>query len=127
MGYDAYLTSAGTPIGRRPSPTLLSGKSFHRSMVRGEVPKPAHQPGGAQPGGDALRRDARTTRHRSVAGLRDERLRSRQGEAWLTAAEAQVIEARIDMLEAVLRDLTDQVRGMQSSSWRGQGQSAVSG
>jgi uncharacterized protein YukE len=62
-----------------------------------------------------------------VAGPPDERLRSRQGEAWLTAAEAQVIEARIDMLEAVLRDLTDQVRGMQSSSWRGQGQSAVSG
>jgi hypothetical protein len=35
----------------------------------------------------------------------------------MTAAELRVLEARMDMLDAVLQDLIDQVRRTQPSGW----------
>jgi hypothetical protein len=45
----------------------------------------------------------------------------------MTAAELRVLEARMDMLDAVLQDLIDQVRRTQPSGWTDQRQRAVSG
>jgi len=45
----------------------------------------------------------------------------------MTAAELKVLEARMDMLDAVLQDLIDQVRRTQPSGWTDQRQRAVSG
>ena len=49
------------------------------------------------------------------------------GKGGMTAAELRVLEARMDMLDAVLQDLIDQVRRTQPSGWTDQRQRAVSG
>ena len=45
----------------------------------------------------------------------------------MTAAELRVLEARMDMLDAVLEDLIEQVRRMQLSGWTGLPSRRVSG
>jgi hypothetical protein len=45
----------------------------------------------------------------------------------MTAAEIRVLEARMDMLDAVLQDLIEQVRRMQLSGRTDRHQRAVSG
>jgi hypothetical protein len=45
----------------------------------------------------------------------------------MTADELRVLETRMDMLDAVLQDLIEQVRRMQLSGWTDQRRQAVSG
>jgi hypothetical protein len=45
----------------------------------------------------------------------------------MTVAELRVLEARMDMLDAVLQDLIEQLRRAQASGWTGQSRQAVSG
>lgn len=45
----------------------------------------------------------------------------------MTAAELRVLEARMDMLEAMLPDLIDQMRRTQPPAWTDQVRRAVSG
>jgi hypothetical protein len=94
-------------------------------MAPGEVLNTDSQSGAAPPGDETLRRNARTTRRKPAAGLRDEGHHPARADAWLTAAEARVLEARMDALEAVLRDLTEQLRRAQLPSGDGRGQRAA--
>jgi len=45
----------------------------------------------------------------------------------MTAAKLRVLETRMDMLDAVLQDLIEQMRRMQLSGWADQHRQAVSG
>ena len=45
----------------------------------------------------------------------------------MTAAELRVLEARMDLLDALLQDLIDQVRRFQLSGWTDQCRHTVSG
>jgi hypothetical protein len=45
----------------------------------------------------------------------------------MTAAELRVLEARMDMLDAMLQDLIDQMRRTQPPAWTDQVRRAVSG